>query len=381
MRLGIGEFQIEVLDPKFHELEIALWNVVNRQQTDGSPAMAKFRYGVTWGQNNFLTSPWFYNSVLSYTPRWTYNGVILTVTGKTTQPKNDETRDRAYRDMNINQIVEHICAEQGWKLEVNEECKEIHVPEYLDRSQPAHKHFQATAMTPVQFIRRYLCPYAQRKKDGKVGYVFWLDDRTNPPTAYFKIPEPSDKPPPVKTFTIRKDRREEWIDFSYEVDIQLGTITSVFDVRHRTVPAYNGHIRFDYYNSLDRSEIPNIEEKKIGREPVTEPNRSTRVNDHRQKTEQEIELTALHELAVNNTQHFSATLTILGDPELDVKPGDHIQILNYLPDGALHYSSGIYRVKEVTNAIQGGEFTTTYTLVRNNAPNIPTPETNVKAVA
>jgi hypothetical protein len=59
---------------------------------------------------------------------------------------------------------------------------------------------------------------------------------------------------------------------------------------------------------------------------------------------------------------YEATMTIIGDPGIEVL--SPVRVLVFTPNNVLHYTSGIYLVKEVTDSIDSGGFTSTLTLFR-----------------
>jgi peptidoglycan hydrolase-like protein with peptidoglycan-binding domain len=60
---------------------------------------------------------------------------------------------------------------------------------------------------------------------------------------------------------------------------------------------------------------------------------------------------------------YEATLEIMGDPTLRTQ--ETVSILVYDKNGRPHHTSGIYLIKTVEDSVEGGEFTSTLTLVRN----------------
>jgi len=373
-----GTFELEVFDPTFHGLEMVLWSSYQAENPDS--LKVRFQYGFSSPAGEVVASPLFFAHLLKYSPHWTYNGVTITLSGNVLSAKNVRVIDRSYRYMRISDIVRDVAKQAGWKLGRIEDTRPIYVPDDIETSIPTHKTFQACRKPPFTFIVEDLCPYAQRE-DGKFGYVAVLDDKEDPPVLHFYVPEKKDKlQPTVRTFTIRRSPDEEWVDFSYNIDLTVGELKGLFEWTYADYDPTTGEFVVEKYNvDKDRDKIAFTDQDPLVASGTHgQPNTAQRRDLHAVRYAQERRHAGMSRLVALYRGTFKATLVTVGDPTIKVHPTQFIKILNYLPDGTEHYSSGVYFVDKVVNEIQGGQMTTTYELTRNSVPLRPTHKTKPK---
>ena len=69
------------------------------------------------------------------------------------------------------------------------------------------------------------------------------------------------------------------------------------------------------------------------------------------------------EIKAANSSAYVGTVTILGDPELQIL--QNIRLLVFMDDSNLHYVSGIYWIQSITHTIEGGTFYSTLKICHN----------------
>jgi len=369
---------LEIFDATFNLIEHELWEMVLK----GQKPVAQFRYGYS---ETSMESPLFYSEVTNIVPKWGYGGTSLTFEGTHMPSENLPIptlwykKDRAFVDVNISDIILRLALENDYVIDFDHfhETEPIKVPHDINSTNPVHKIFEQKGMSLEQFVKHFLLPYAVRKGTKIGGYVFYIDHRFNPPHIRFYVPEQTPGiacPGNIKrTYTIRQDKMEEWVDFSYDLHYGPGIATGLFEEAQFSIDPHTGEYVFEKYNPENQKEYMRIYGHAYTKMKTTEKMNNIRMRPSHSPAMLKKEREYFHRshLIRKFRGSMTASLTIVGNPQCDLMPSEFIRIYNMLPDGSLHYSSGCYMVKSIEHSISGGAYTTTFELERNGAETQP----------
>ena len=240
-------------------------------------------------------------------------------------------------------------------------------------SHPELKTFYRINMSGAQFIRQVLAPYCRSKATGQGAYRLWFNDETSPDGApgvklFFKPDQYSN----IKNQL--SDDLLENIDKTYEFSYGTGPESSVKDFN----PNYSGmvtsvtggyEVDATTMNAIT-NDIMQVRYGKGSDEKRPSTGDSTydglqgayRIGDSSYSLE-EIQNRAAN-LWYNMAPYgYTADMTVLGDPMIDVQSLCSVTILT--PLGIPHHSSGAYLIYHVTDSISGGTYETSMNMVRN----------------
>ena len=376
---AIASWSVELFDATFNLIEHDIWE----QSTAGKRPILKFKYGYS---PSGVESPYYYSELAKVTPTWGYSGVTLRLEGTHVPGQNQNIptiwykRDRAFVDMKISEIVKKLCLENGYVIDYDhfDETEPILLPHDLNSTNPISKIFEQKGMSMEQFIKHCLLPYAVKEGTKQGGYVLFIDHRTDPAKVRFYVP---DKGPDMtcpggikREYTIRQDKMEEWVDFSYDLGYGPKEATGIFEEAHFSIDPTTGEYVFEKYNVDNQREFMRLYGQAYRRPQFTDEKNNVRMRPSHAPAILEDERKFFHRnhlIRKLRGKAMTATLTIVGDPRDDVLPGDFIYIHNMLPDGSPHYSTGCYLINKITHQITGGTYTTTFDVSRNAAPQEP----------
>ena len=235
------------------------------------------------------------------------------------------------------------------------------------------KTFYRINMSGAQFIKQVLAPYCKSKETGQSGYRLWFDDAATPDgtkgsTLYFKPDQYTD------IENRMSDKLLENIDKTYQFSFGSGPDSSVIDFQ----PDYSGIVAAVVGgNKVEGNTVDAITNDLISvsydkdsdpKRPSTgdslydESQGTVRIGDSSYEFN-EIINKAANLWASMSSYGYTATMTVIGDPWIDVQTVCSIAV--YTPQGLPHHSSGIYLITSATDSISGGSFTTTLELIRN----------------
>lgn len=347
--IGANTAKIILFDPEWDKIEGLLQN--------GGWRNIELQYGYTTG----LRSPKYKLVLMGYLPTFSVDGCTLDLTcisaGFHLSPKVPRLKSKTWGDKRISEIVEDICGENGWAAEVDR-TQEVYDNHDLEESGLVRAHFTQNKLSDLQFIAEVLQPRAIREKDKAGDYRLFFDDATNklhfhPPT-YDKGPE--------KIYTYRMERTSEVISWQPRVDgfarILRGAGVSALPY----VDTQTGDYGNSEFNDADTPEktllggqftITSQKEEEFyhaveGR-PVRDKDQADAIARSRYYTE------------LNDV--YGGVLEIVGDPSR--LPGTNIKILVLKPNGALHYTTGLYHIMKITDSMSSGVFKSTLELQRN----------------
>lgn len=346
---AMNSFTFTLFDPNWSETETLLIQQGEEIQ---------FQYGYTEG----IKSPIFTGMVMEYTPVFTIDGVKLTISGISWIAKTDDSTvsRRDWGEKDIHEIVQTIADEHGWMADIDE-CLEILENDDLEVAQPVKAKWVQQRMTDMAFIAHILQPKAVRKKDKVANYKLAFDDAKR--VLHFHPPR--DDKGPRFVYKFMRDPMSEVISFAPQVDGKVMLRKGAGVSAQPFIDRQTG-----YYDKVVHNDASTGEKILLGGPytyTATTDNEDYQVTEFRPvRDQQQADLAARDRFYIAANHIFQGVLVIMGDPRL--AQFDIIRIIVLLPDGSLHYTTGLYRVDRIVDEIGEGQFTTTLEVSRNGMP-------------
>lgn len=349
--------EVVLFDPSWKVIESLLLS------TQGSVV------GLTFGYVDGLVSPEFLLKVVSYTPSFEIDGVILTISmigAMGTSDANAQVKSRSWVDteknpLTINQILEKIASENGWKLSAAD-IKPILERQGYSSSDPTNRLYTQNKETDIAFLKRISVEaFTTAGSDHAIN--FYIDDSTDPPTLNFR---PTDKQSDaVRGYIYQREADGKLI--SYEPD--LGSVGKL-------IAAGAGEISTTSYDPITGGQYNvNINNNTIAKEHIVVGDNKTPSYDYEPTsnthgrnltisgvTQEMARARLATHWEIMRRATAKASATIIGDPTIKVR--DIIEVLVLTPDFTPHFTSGVWEVHEVTHDIKPGEYITQLTLGR-----------------
>ena len=317
-----------------------------------------FRYGYTDG----LQSPDFTGLIYDYKPVFAIDGtkIVVEVISVGFQDGADRLKSRTWKGMDIHEIVAAIAREHSWNSEIDE-TRSILDNDGIESSLVEKKVFHQSNVRDLQFIITCLTPFAVRKTDKTADYKVWLDDRTN--TLHFHPPRFEESE--VATFVFMRDRMSEVISFSPDMRGQLNLRLGAGVAGTPYLDSQTGQ-----YGTVVHTNATTPEKTLLGG-PLTaagkEIDEDFSVSDGRYVRDAFHADTASRDRFFDQFNSiFGATMVLQGNPTL--LPHTVIRMIVIKRDGNLHYSSGLYKILDILDQIDPGNFTSTLNMIRNSYP-------------
>lgn len=331
-----GTYTLVLFDKNWSELE----------ETFNAGALhIKLQYGYVTGKQ----SPLYEGIASDYTVRYTQSGVILGINGIISNAvANNDLMTFSTGTKNPTEAVKSICSRMGYQIG--------HMDETMDVSLPNSSYFNLLKDHPVSYINLYIAPYARRKADGMSGFRFVVDYTTSPATAHF-LPLCSQEAVD-RTFICEKGINSSVISFEVQatgVFGGAGMAATATRVEVETIDPVTGEVT---------SSTSSVSDQVIttGEYSLTADDRTEVATSEGQSADMAISA-AEFSTSLKNSIPYEGTLTILGDPSINI--GDTIRILVPTTRGDLHLSSGLYFVKNVLESVSNGKYITALGVVRN----------------
>lgn len=338
-------FQISVIDTTALALEFQL--------AQGYQEL-KFSYGYTGGPSSKI----YTGQLTDYKLKFTTYGVQLDIEGVSSGLSTyGVTKSATYEHRMISDIVYDIAKEEGWKIGYIETTQEV-----FGADGKTYKSFTRNNTNAVNFITTELTPYAKSALTGASGYQLSFDDSTDPPTVNYHPPKVSNN-----------NSSSENVNF-YEFAYGTGGDSRVISFE----PQFSGmSIAVQGASEVDvstvdalRNEMFSITCNKDTNPNVPQTGAKTNVPNVASNTllSSSLGYNEATNLAATMWfqqagQSYGAILEIVGDPNLDPQSMCSVLIVNQ--DGLPHHSSGAYLITQITDSIEGGQYTTTLQLFRN----------------
>lgn len=303
-----------------------------------------------YGFSFFRESPIMKMSLVDYTIEFTAGRARLTMDLVTIAMSSlGIPRRRTYVEKTPSEIVREIARIEGWDIGYIEDT----IPVYEDGK---IKSYRQENISSIKFIKDILIKESVSATTKASNYNLFFIDKNGRTYVYYCTNQFGKKPSARYEYEIYSKDNNEVISFSCSPEgkaraYALGDIIKGYGYD----PLVREHyiIEYDYRTNTSKvvtgPKINNYESEKgydLGIKPI-------------EVAKKEI---AKKWYEVSDTS-YEATLEILGNPIL--MPQETISIIVYDKNGRPHHTSGIYLITEIEDTIEGGNFTSTCSLIRN----------------
>jgi hypothetical protein len=302
-----------------------------------------------YGYVNGKQSPTYRGSVIDYSINYLSVGILLTIHGITADTLlNTDLVTLNTGTKNPTEAVKAICRSKGWTIGSFEETYDINIPH--------NDYFTLIKDHPLSYINLSIAPYAVRKSDGMSGFRLLLDNSTNPYTAHF-LPL-AEQRIASKTYIYGKGINSSVI--SLEVTATgvfggSGALGTTTDMETSVIDPNTGEVssaRVNTSNSVNATGYTNTPSTQ--RDIVSSDGLTSTMTIK----------STLFNTSLRQSIPFTGTMTLLGDPELDLR--QLIRVIVLTSTGELHLSSGNYLIDNITDSLVNGKYLTSVSLKRLN---------------
>lgn len=348
----------DLVDRNWSELEAILIEGKDKTSTN-----LRFRYG--WSEIAGKISPIYKLKIAGWTSVIQPYGTNITLEGISEICVNgglNEGKAKVWKEPEIHKIVAEIGKKYGYKLDV-EPCEPIKIiGNNTETTEKEGIRLEQGNMSDLNFIADVLTKYAKSTK-GEGDYICRIDDENK--TLIFK-PRAMLSDVPKADYVYYATRDSDVIEWSAEVtsDIMKGIIGSGGTMGSVVIDNTTGK---QVNQKLSNQEGT---ENKIlsggSQVPVTSTTFDEASTEIRTVLPSAPSISIPKAWNVNtymklfNLGGYKATMKILGDPR--IIPGEMIRVNVYDGNGALHYTSGKYKISSVTDVIDSGFFYTELSL-------------------
>lgn len=291
--------------------------------------------------------------LLNYSISFVNTGAILSVSSVTEGAyENLSPRSLTLGTYNPTEAVKKICESLGYDTTTH--------PEYFDSSADvvADNPFNMIEDYPLTYIHDTIIP--QASQEGEELFTFYIDEEGYPHFERESYDADSALITDMKTYIYQKGYDSPVIDLSFDIkgvfggrgdfEITTGYKSSVFDTKTKSPSSHKA----------TKSSVVTV---ATGDMTHTNSYQSVPSVDAAGYSAAQMKSKLYYNMKAMRYDAYGATMTIVGDPT--VKLNDYIRIINVTDAGYLHHTSGVYRINDVIDSIQGGEMVTTMKLVRN----------------
>lgn len=301
----------------------------------------------SYGYDNGISSRVYSATVVKFTPNFTGGSVQLQIEALPTGAFDSDTETpkmTEYKGYRIDQIVKIIAQEEGWtvsKIVVTE-------PVPSDAVLPDdYKVYTRNNKTAQEFIEEDLIPDAI-SDEGEGNYILRLIDTDFGTSVYFAPQGYKDVEDDDINYTFQLGvPNENIIEFSPEIDDTIMNAVS------------GTTLSSDFQDSFS-NEYTNL---KLTTDANYEGDEIVRYVGGNSYTAEEMGNISKNLWAKMMSVGYNATLTLQGT--VGLQPNQFIEILVLTKDGYIHHTTGVYLITEIEDSIEGGNWTTTLTLLRN----------------
>lgn len=291
--------------------------------------------------------------LLTYAINFEPQGTILTISGISNGAYQNLSTDNIFSaGSSPSEAVKSICDKLGYQYDDTT----IQPSNQIKLSDGTVREFNLIRDNLIDYIHKEIAPYAVRSSDGVGGYQFYIDQETDPPTAYFHPVEISDNV--IRTYVYQKGLNTNVISFEVSADFVISGegatgITSVLEA--------NVLDPLTKEESIATSDINDVKINVNGEYSHIESNQSTELFNSIGKSYGEA-VSNINYRMVLSQKTFDADLTIVGDPT--IKINNEIRIIILTKKNTLHHCSGLYLVKGVSHSISSGIMITTLNVTK-----------------
>lgn len=348
-RSGGSMLQIQIFDETWDTAEALL------RVAKGTPI--KFQYGYTSG----VRSPMYTMNLIGAQPRLAIDGVEITIEAISSFVDDaDAVRSETYRGMDIHEVVQAIADRRGWQTDLDP-CDPVFDHHDLESSLPSKVQWQQQSMRDMQFIAEILVPKATRRTDHMAGYTATFDDATG--TLHFHPPRLEQ--PEVKTYIFMRDPMSEVQSFTPDIPANLWLQAGAGSVGAPHIDLTTGE-----YRDLHVSDSTTPDKTILGGTyTITDtpaPEQYSAATHSPAPNAGQARMAAADRYFGMWLGCIGGTMVVQGEPQR--RPYEIIRIIVTTRDGRLHQTSGLYLIRDITDGISGGRFSSTFTLQRSGFP-------------
>lgn len=316
----------------------------------------KFQYGYVNGD----MSPVYSGMITEYDIDFTAVGAVLNIEGLSSSISSfSNPVTKTYTGMKIHEIVADVANEEGWIIGNIVECQSVSDGENEDKT------FTRNNQVAQVFITNELIPYAKSAENGDSNYVLNFEDTSDGPKVNFypiiQAGTSSSSGGTAASYEFQwgsGDRNSRVISFNPDYSGTLSLMSGGATVEAATVDKIaNEMFSVKYDNTNDSARTT------LGSKSTYDYSKAVRRIGGSSYSMDEMSNIAAYMWYSHSTYPVTADLVIQGDPNLNAF--DLISVIMLNKDGLPHHSSGVYLVKEITDDISGGNFTSSMSLFRN----------------
>ena len=290
-------------------------------------------------------------TLLNYNLTFVSTGTLLSVEAVTEGVvQNLKQKSIPLNTYNPTEAVKKICEELGYTV----------LEENFDSSQDiqADDPFNMVEDFPISYIQYTIVP--QASQEGEELFSFEVDSDG---VAYFRREAfDTTKTDELRTYIYQKGYDSNVIDFNVDIKAVFGG-TGDFEIatRYRN-ELLDTKTKQSSYQEVDKSSVVTISTGDITH---TKSDQSDPIVDAAGYSPTQMKSQLYYHMKSITHDAYEATLTIVGDPTLDLRDNRYIRVINVTDKGTLHHTSGVYWIEGITDSIRGGSMTSVLKLKKN----------------
>lgn len=291
-------------------------------------------------------------------------GASLSIIGTTNAMKaHGQSHIRDYRSKDgsegilIHKIIEQIAEEEGWILGNVRRTKPVYCLDSLQFEEPTHKIFRQEGEPSTKFIMDKLAEHAISDDTGESGYILWFDDTRDGTVVNFAPATYSNRPDREYIFEWNAPRSPV---ISFAPRFQ-GLVQAMAGKTSRIRAVTVDDVSNDFFEEV-YDQDSNEDREVSGSRTYDATDYNTIINSSSGSPD-EIRRKIAKFYSDASRVSYNAELQIFGD--VDIKTFTNISVIPLTREGIAHHTAGIYMAQSVTDAIEGGSFTSTCVLIRN----------------
>lgn len=349
---GANTVTLTVLDSSFHALEQQIMDF--RDQLE-----------ISYGYSGGYMTPWLSFFIMDYTPVITDAGIEVTMECISLGGLNFTKRHRDFTGT-PSDIVKLIAEENKWNVNIQDTLPIMGAEGLVDAALSLVPFVQ-TGTSDLNFIRDILIPSAASENERFGSFYAWFEDlnntfnfrqldwlkESNRRYSYLYGDENSivsEWNPAVNGAWLASLGGVELIDGN--VDRETGLVRTL---RDRTIEAINAAVLTPESARGGFLDLSVDFGKQITSDTLFYFTGISFNGEHSRRL-------AEQRFSVMREQILTSEMTTMGDPE--VRPDDIVDVDVVAPNGIVHYSSGKWKIAEIEDSIQTGDFKSKMTLWR-----------------
>lgn len=256
--------------------------------------------------------------------------------------KNLRPRNIALQTKNPTEAVKKICKDLGFKVidENFDDSKDIH----------ADDPFNIIEDFPITYIYNTIIPQASQENEEL--FNFEIDDEG---IAYFKRESYlNTRTDNLRTYIYQKGYDSTVIDFEVDIKAQFSGATDFAIATGYRSTVFDTRTKEQESNEMT---VSSVVTEATGDITHTDSTQSIPVVDSSGYSASQMKNILYYNMKTALHDGYEATLTIVGDPTIDLTDR-FVRVINMTDKGYLHHTSGVYWIRGITDTIKGGEMIT-----------------------